>query len=68
MEVIQVKSGDKLYKTPDGAFSSITTILRSTMPEEENEKLLNWQKRIGSEAEIIRLRNKKLWEVVYRVQ
>lgn len=54
MKIIQLPSGGKFYETPWGLFPSVTTILKATMPEEQQARLRNWRNRNGDKAESLR--------------
>ena len=43
MKIIQLPSGGKFYETPWGLFPSVTTILKATMPEDQQARLRNWR-------------------------
>jgi genome maintenance exonuclease 1 len=50
MKIIQLPSGGKFYETPWGLFPSVTTILKATMPEDQQARLRNWRNRNGNKA------------------
>jgi genome maintenance exonuclease 1 len=67
MKVIQLPSGGKFYETPCGLFPSVTTILQATMPADQQNRLKNWHKRKGTEAETLRQEAAERGKVIHRL-
>lgn len=41
--------GQRYYRTPGGVYASVTTILKATVPAEDEKRLADWRERAGPE-------------------
>jgi genome maintenance exonuclease 1 len=67
MKVVDLLTGSKFYETPRGLYPSVTSILQATMPAEQRQRLDQWKRRNGSDAENLRQQASERGKVIHKL-